>query len=238
MSATETAAPATAPTTVPATGGKRTARGAKAAAKPAPAKPVTPVEAPAPAVLAGGPPPVDPVTQIRAAAFADMTAVAQRVFARDLPPEAIANGVHAARAFWTLDGFTADAIAHMCAAVFAHQPSDLPDVVEERRAAAQTVLTALEPIALAAAAAVRFARDGEAFDGVPDDVVAQVRKLTGIGEARARRGVLVTLAEWQGAGVGLSACDRIARALFGSTGRGQRARAWQVVSRVANGAWA
>jgi hypothetical protein len=167
-----------------------------------------------------------------------MTTEAQRVFGHELSPEAIANGVHAARAFWTLDGFEADAIARMCAAVFEDEPSDLPDVVEERRAAARKALTALEPIALRSAVAMRAARDGETFDEVPDAVVAQVRKLTGIGEERARRGVLMILAEWQGAGVGLPAYDRIARALFGSTGSGQRARAWRIVSRVANGAWA
>jgi hypothetical protein len=262
MSATETTAPATAAATAPATGAKTPAKGTKAApkraargakagtkagTKPAAAKPatarakaaaktVTPVETPAPAVVVEQQAPADPIARIRATAFAQMVEVAQRGFARDLPPEAIENGVRAARSFWSLDGFGTETVAHMCAAVFDDQPTGDAEVEEARRADALKVLMELERIALHAAVATRAARDEEAFGGVPDEAVAQVRKLTGVGEQAARRGLLMTLAQWQGAGVAASAYDRIARALFGSTGRGQRRVAWQVMSRVVAGA--
>jgi len=176
----------------------------------------------------------DSVEQVRAAAFAEMTDAAERVFGGALSREELASGIRVAAKFWTVSGFRtsgADAIAE---ALFANHTTKVPGIEHQRHRTVLQMLSALDPIALRAAAAVRAAANGDVFCEPSPELIAEVcDRVDGVSEECARQGLLVALAHWDGDRVSPEAKVHVTRAWCGTYDERYAPQVWQILSDIA-----
>jgi hypothetical protein len=175
-----------------------------------------------------------PVEEVRAAAFAEMVDVADRVLGFGLLRAEIETGVRAAAKAWTLSGFHRSEVGPIAEALFGNYPTKVASVEHARRREVEMMLWALEPIALCAAAEVAAAANGDVFCEPSPELIAEVRdRVNGLTEERARSGLLIALAHWDGDRVSPEAEVHLTRAWFGTHDAKNARRAWQILTEVA-----